>query len=110
MQGVPARLPPTDEPRQRSLSPVTELAWYVVAGVTYIAAGSAHKALLTWLVGPAWVVATLWFGPIVFDAAGGALDRAVRRLCHAWAHSTATRRDTSGDADGHRRWHRRGPP
>jgi hypothetical protein len=89
MQGVPARLPPTDERRHRSLSPVPELAWYVVAGVTYIAAGSAHKVLLTWLVGPAWVVATLWFGPIVFDTVVGTLDRHPGR---------------------HRRWHRRRAP
>lgn len=79
MRGVSARLPPIDECRERTLSPGAEWAWYVVAGVTYIAAGSAHKALLTWLVGPAWVVATLWFGPVVFDVAAGAIERAVHR-------------------------------
>lgn len=67
MRGVSARVPPIDPPEGARLSPVSELAWYVVAGVTYIAAGSVHKVLLTWLVGPAWVVAWLWFGPAVVD-------------------------------------------
>jgi hypothetical protein len=74
---VSARVPPSDERAETRLSPGVELGWYVVAAVTYIAAGSVHKALLTWLVGPAWVVATLWFGPVVLDAALGALG--VRR-------------------------------
>jgi hypothetical protein len=55
------------------------LAWYVVAGVTYIVAGSTHKALLTWLVGPAWVVVTLWFGPVLVDAIAGTLGIRYRR-------------------------------
>ena len=76
---VPARLPPVDPPNGRALSPGPERAWYAVAAVTYIAAGSVHKALLTWLVGPAWVVATLWFGPVVLDAALGAFGMPRRR-------------------------------
>lgn len=106
MRGVSTRVPPTDGREERRLSPGTELAWYVAAGVSYIAAGSVHKVLLTWLVGPAWVVATLWFGPVVFDAAVGALDHAVGRLCHVRARSRTTRRDRGG-ARGRRRGHHR---
>jgi hypothetical protein len=92
MSCVPARVPPGEgEHNERRLSLRAEVAWYVVAGITYIAAGSVHKVLLTWLVGPAWVVLTLWFGPIVFD---------VHRLRHAWVNSAATRRDTGGSAEG----------
>jgi hypothetical protein len=79
MPCVSARVPPIDEREERRLSPGVELAWYVVAAVTYIAAGSVHKALLTWLVGPAWVVATVWFGPVVVDAALGVVGVVRRR-------------------------------
>ena len=51
----------------------------MVAGVTYVVAASMHKALLTWLVGPAWVVATLWFGPVLVDAVAGVLGVRYRR-------------------------------
>ncbi len=33
-----------------------------------MAAAVNEKALLTWLVGPAWVVAVLWFGPALVDS------------------------------------------
>lgn len=74
---MPARLSPILDDGD-DLSAGAELAWYVLAGVTYIAAGSTHKVLLTWLVGPAWVVATLWFGPPLVDAVLGTV-RGVRR-------------------------------
>lgn len=47
-------------------------AWYlqneivvltVVAGVTYALAGMSWKVLLNWIVGPAWPVLFVWFGP-----------------------------------------------
>jgi hypothetical protein len=75
---VPARLPPPVDDRE-DVSPAAELTWYVVAGVTYVVAASMHKALLTWLVGPAWVVATLWFGPVLVDAVAGVLGVRYRR-------------------------------
>ena len=74
---MPARVPPNLDDGD-DLSAAAELAWYALAGVTYIAAGSTHKVLLTWLVGPAWVVAMLWFGPPLADAVLGTI-RAVRR-------------------------------
>ena len=74
---MPARVPPNLDDGD-DLSAGAELAWYVLAGVTYIAAGSTHKVLLTWLVGPAWVVAMLWFGPPLADAVLGTI-RGVRR-------------------------------
>jgi hypothetical protein len=75
---VPARLPPSLDDGD-DLSAAAELAWYVLAGVTYITAGSTHKVLLTWLVGPAWVVATLWFGPPLVHAFLGAIPGVRRR-------------------------------
>jgi hypothetical protein len=41
--------------------------WYLVAAVTYIAAAIAEKGLLNWLVGPAWLVAVVTFGPVAAD-------------------------------------------
>ena len=56
---------------QRHLSRTEELAWYLFAGLTYIVAALYQKALLTWLVGPAWVVAVLWAGPVLVDRLTG---------------------------------------
>ena len=66
-------------PAYEDVSPRAEWVWYVVAAVSYIAAGSTHKALLTWLIGPAWVVITLWFGPIAVDAVAATLGVRYRR-------------------------------
>ena len=41
--------------------------WYVVAGVTYIAAATVEKGLLNWLVGPTWLVLVVWWGPELVD-------------------------------------------
>jgi hypothetical protein len=79
MLSVPARVPTIADVREQDLSPRGEWVWYVVAALTYIAAGSTHKALLTWLVGPAWVVGTLWFGPLLVDAIAGTLGVRSRR-------------------------------
>jgi len=38
--------------------------WYAVAGITYIGAATVEKGLLNWLVGPAWLVAVVTFGPL----------------------------------------------
>jgi hypothetical protein len=45
--------------------------WYVFAGVTYIGASLAQKGLLNWFVGPAWLVAVVWFGPLLVDRIRG---------------------------------------
>ena len=79
MRCVPSRVPTIADDRDEDLSPHAEWAWYVVAAITYIAAGSTHKALLTWLVGPAWVVGTLWFGPVLVDAVAATLGVRYRR-------------------------------
>lgn len=65
--------PPLDHLGSRRLTGPEQALWYLVAGITYIAAAVNEKALLTWLVGPAWVVAVLWFGPAL-------LDRLMRRV------------------------------
>ena len=84
---VPARVPPIldDGDDDDELSPVAEMAWYVVAGVSYIAAGSTHKVLLTWLVGPVWVVATLWLGPPLADAVLGTVRESTPETIVSWA-------------------------
>jgi hypothetical protein len=79
LRSVPARLPTIADDRDEDVSPRAEWVWYVVAAVSYIAAGSTHKALLTWLIGPAWVVITLWFGPIAVDAVAATLGVRYRR-------------------------------
>jgi hypothetical protein len=52
---------------RRQLSGREEALWYLVATVTYIAAAIAEKGLLNWLVGPAWLVAVVTFGPVAAD-------------------------------------------
>lgn len=37
--------------------------WYLIAFVTYVAAATLEKGLLNWIVGPAWLVAVITFGP-----------------------------------------------
>ncbi len=51
--------------RRRQLSGREEAVWYGVAAVTYIAASIVEKGLLNWLIGPAWLVAVVTFGPVV---------------------------------------------
>ena len=41
--------------------------WYAVAGITYVGAATIEKGLLNWLIGPAWLVAVVTFGPLVLD-------------------------------------------
>ena len=41
------------------------IALTVVAAVNYTIAGMLWKVLLNWIVGPAWPVLFVWFGPIL---------------------------------------------
>lgn len=41
--------------------------WYLVAAVSYVAASVLEKGLLNWLIGPAWLVAVVTFGPLAGD-------------------------------------------
>ncbi len=63
---------------ERRLSGREAAVWYAIAFVTYALAGIWQKWLLTWFVGPLWLVATVWFGPIAWDVlqrrAGRATD------------------------------------
>jgi len=43
------------------------VAWYGVAAVTYVGAAVFEKGLLNWLIGPAWLVAVVTFGPPAVD-------------------------------------------
>lgn len=45
--------------------------WYVVAGVSYCAASIVEKGLLNWFVGPLWLVAVIWFGPLLVERVRG---------------------------------------
>jgi hypothetical protein len=55
----------------RRLSAGESWVWYLVAGGTYIGFSIFHKFLLNWIVGPIWLVAVLWFGPILADRLAG---------------------------------------
>jgi hypothetical protein len=63
--------PPLDHRGSRRLTGREQAVWYLVAGITYVVAALNEKALLTWLVGPAWVVVVLWFGPPLVDRLTG---------------------------------------
>ena len=55
----------------RRLSRREELFWYLFAAVTYITAAVFEKGLLNWLVGPAWLVLIVWWGPTLVDRLRG---------------------------------------
>ena len=56
-----------DHRGERRLSARESVVWYAVAAVTYIGFATWEKVLLTWFIGPAWLVATLTFGPRLWD-------------------------------------------
>jgi energy-converting hydrogenase Eha subunit G len=56
-----------DHRGERRLSGKESAVWYGVAAVSYIAIGTWQKVLLTWFIGPMWVVATLTLGPRLYD-------------------------------------------
>jgi hypothetical protein len=62
-----------DHRGERRLSGKESAVWYAVAAVTYIGIGTWQKVLLTWFIGPMWVVATLTFGPRLYDRIRGRL-------------------------------------
>jgi hypothetical protein len=49
--------------------------WYAAAAVTYCGAAIVEKGLLNWFVGPMWLVAFIWFGPLVADRVRGLRSR-----------------------------------
>lgn len=63
----------TDEspPGERQLTRGEKLFWYGLAAVSYIVASIVHKGLSNWFVGPMWLVAVIWFGPMITDAVRG---------------------------------------
>lgn len=65
--------PGLDHRGERRLSAKESAVWYTLAAVTYIAIGTWQKVLLTWFIGPMWVVATLTFGPRTYDRIRGRL-------------------------------------
>jgi hypothetical protein len=60
---------------RRALTRRETAFWYAFAGVTYVVASLWQKGLLNWFVGPAWLVACVWFGPLVVDAARSRIGR-----------------------------------
>ena len=60
-----------DHRGERRLSGRESAVWYTVAAVSYIAIGTWQKVLLTWFIGPMWLVATLTFGPRIYDRLRG---------------------------------------
>ncbi len=61
VEGTPEQLP------SRRLSRGETVAWYGVAAVTYVGAAVFEKGLLNWLIGPAWLVGVVTFGPAAVD-------------------------------------------
>jgi hypothetical protein len=62
-----ASLADVDHLGERRLSRRATALWYSIAFVTYVSSAIWHKWLLTWILGPVWLVATVWFGPIAWD-------------------------------------------
>ncbi len=60
-----------DHRGERRLSARESFVWYAIAAVTYIGFGTWEKVLLTWFIGPMWLVATLTFGPRLYDRMRG---------------------------------------
>jgi hypothetical protein len=50
---------------ERRLSRNEQIFWYGFAAVTYVVASIIQKGLSNWFVGPMWLVAVVWFGPLV---------------------------------------------
>lgn len=44
--------------------------WYVLAFVTYVVCATFEKGLLNWIVGPAWLVVVVTFGPRLWPRGG----------------------------------------
>jgi hypothetical protein len=60
---------------ERRLSRRETVFWYGLAGVSYCVASLFQKSLLNWFVGPLWLVAVVWFGPLLTDHLRGRRDR-----------------------------------
>jgi hypothetical protein len=60
-------------PAPRRLTRGETVFWYGLAAVTYIGASIVQKGLLNWFVGPLWLVAVIWIGPLATDRARQAL-------------------------------------
>ncbi len=56
-----------DHRGERRLSARESFVWYTIAAVSYIGFATWEKVLLTWFIGPAWLVGTLTFGPRLWD-------------------------------------------
>lgn len=48
-------------------NPRVQLAFYVLAGVSYVALGIFHKWLLNWIIGPIWLVAFVTLVPALIE-------------------------------------------
>lgn len=56
-----------DHRGSRRLSGRETAFWYALAAVSYIGIGIHQKWLLTWFLGPAWLVAFVVSGPMLAD-------------------------------------------
>jgi hypothetical protein len=59
--------PSLDHRGSRRLGRREEAFWYLFAAVSYVGLAIFHKWLLNWIVGPAWLVATVTIGPGIVD-------------------------------------------
>jgi hypothetical protein len=73
-----ATLPESGPGADGRLTGAAEWFWYVIAAVTYIGFGIWHKWLLSWIVGPAWLVVTVTVGPALVRSIGRLVSRGHR--------------------------------
>jgi hypothetical protein len=48
-----------------------EWFWYLLAGVSYVVVSMFHKILLSWWIGPLWLVVFVVAGPAIWDRLRG---------------------------------------
>ena len=56
-----------DHKGSRRLGPKESAFWYGVATVSYLSVATFEKGLLTWIIGPAWLVGVVVAGPALVD-------------------------------------------
>jgi hypothetical protein len=52
---------------RRQLTARETTFWYGIAFFSYVGASVVEKGLLTWLIGPLWLVAVVVWGPMLAD-------------------------------------------
>lgn len=67
MEQGEAVAPDVDHRGSRRLSGRETAVWYGIAGVSYVGVGMFEKGLLTWIIGPVWLITVVVAGPALWD-------------------------------------------